>query len=155
MKESVYCIDTSAFLDGYSRYYPPAIFPSLWQQMSSFTTSGRIISPQEVLIELAKRDDATHAWAKQHQSLFVEIDRFQEAKVREVLAQFPRLVGSGRGRNQADPWVIALAQMHGAIVVTGERGGTVTSPKIPFICEQRGVEYIPFLEILRREHWSF
>jgi hypothetical protein len=155
MDQSVYCIDTSAFLDGYSRYYPPDVFPTLWNQMSGFTGSGRIISPRDVLIELEKRDDAAHAWAKQHRSIFIEVDRFQEAQVRQILAQYPRLVGAGRGRNQADSWVIALAQTQGGMVVTGERGGTDLKPKIPYICDQLGVARLPFLEMLRREGWSF
>lgn len=155
MADRVYCVDTSAFLDGYSRYYPPEIFPGLWGRMDALAATGRIIAPQDVLLELAKRSDSTHGWAKNHQQMFVEVDGFQEVKVREILRGYPKLVGVGGGRNQADPWVIALAHVHSAMVVTGERGGTSASPKIPFICAQLGIECISFIDMVRMEGWTF
>ena len=54
----LYCFDTSAFLDGWSRYYPPEVFHSLWEDnMNDLVGDGRIISSIEVLNELEEKDD--------------------------------------------------------------------------------------------------
>jgi len=42
-----------------------------------------------------------------------------------------------KGRNRADAFVIAVARLQGAVVVTGEgANGTEDKPKIPYICQE-------------------
>ena len=56
-------IDTSALLDGWVRYYPPDLFPSLWSHLEEMIRTGELLSPDEVLLELAQKDDEIHKWA--------------------------------------------------------------------------------------------
>jgi hypothetical protein len=58
-----YCIDTSAILDGWKRYYPPDVFPSLWTNLEVLIASAELIAPDEVLHELAGNDEVLR-WAK-------------------------------------------------------------------------------------------
>jgi hypothetical protein len=61
-----------------------------------------------------------------------------------------------KNRNRADPFVIALARMRGATVVTGEGSdGTANRPKIPFVCEQLGINCVRFLDVVTLEGWTF
>ena len=69
--------------------------------------------------------------------------------VAEVLATYPRLMDTLKGRSQADPFVIATAVETGSIVVTGESVGTATKPRIPFVCQQLGIRCITFLDMIR------
>jgi hypothetical protein len=62
---------------------------------------------------------------------------------------------SQKGKNRADAFVIAVAQLKKGIVVTGEVNGTTDRPKIPYICSQLGVPCIRFLDLLKREGWKF
>ena len=76
---------------------------------------------------------------------------------RTVLADHPRLSMIGTGRGRADPFVIAQAEQSSALLVTEERGGSATSPRIPYVCAQRGfgVRCIDMLGLIRAEGWSF
>ena len=59
-----YCVDTSAWLDGWRRYYPRDVFPTLWTKIEGLVATGQIISSEEVYVELAKKDDDLHGWIK-------------------------------------------------------------------------------------------
>jgi hypothetical protein len=61
-----------------------------------------------------------------------------------------------KNRNRADPFVIAVAGLRGATVVTGEGSdGTADRPKIPFVCSQLRIPCIRLLDVIRAEGWSF
>lgn len=153
----VYSIDTSAILDGWVRYYPPDVVPPLWDTLlAQLIEAGRLIASEEVLIELAKKDDGAHAWAKQHGLMAQPIDEPTQLAVREVLARFDRLVNTQKNRSAADPFVIALAKVRQATVITGERSpGTPNRPRIPDVCRTLGIPCISLLELFRAEGWKF
>jgi hypothetical protein len=61
-----------------------------------------------------------------------------------------------KGRNRADAFVIAVARVRGAVVVTGEGpDGNENRPKIPFICQNLKIRCVRFLDIVRLEGWKF
>jgi hypothetical protein len=88
-------------------------------------------------------------------TVLVPIDEAIQRVVSELLAAHPRLVDTHRNRSQADPFVIATAQVLGAVVVTGEKRGKLDSPKIPDVCEIRNIRCITFLDMLRELGWKF
>ena len=55
-----YCIDTSTFLDAWDRWYPIDVFPSLWTSVEKLIEVGTIISSEEVLFELERKDVALY-----------------------------------------------------------------------------------------------
>ena len=88
----------------------------------------------------------------------VPIDEEIQTTVLQLLADYPRLVDTHRNRSQADPFVIATAERlgQGAVVVTGEKPrGKLDTPKIPDVCEVRGLRCITFLDMLRELGWKF
>ena len=152
----VYCVDTSALLDGWIRYYPPDVFPALWSHLEKMIAQGELISPDEVLSELAQKDDGVHDWAKSNGGLFIPLDSEIQAATSEILSRFPRLVGAMRDRNRADPFVIALAKVKVATVVTGEKNVGVTQrPRIPNVCDHFSIRHITLLELIREKSWQF
>jgi predicted nucleic acid-binding protein len=151
-----YCIDTSAILDGWVRYYPPDVFPALWTSLEAMIEDGELIAPEEVLHEIEKKEDALHKWAKTHEELFHPLDERMQRTTARILTQFPRLVDSEKERNRADPFVIALAMIRNCPVVTGEKNnGTPDRPKIPIVCDHFGVRYINLLGLIREKKWRF
>lgn len=151
-----YSVDTSALLDGRARYYPPTTFVRLWKQIDELIDDARFFASEEVHEELKVRDDDTAAWVKaRFDSLIVETTESITVGVKEVLRQFPRLVGELKGRNRADAFVIEVARQLDAAVVTGELGGTAARPKIPYICEQLDIECITFLDLIKNEGWQY
>ena len=125
----VFCVDTSAFIDAWERYYPQDVFPGLWDQFDDLMEEGTIISSIEVYKEMKKKSDGVVQWARRHRKRFLDSDGEVLDRVREIMAAFPdRFVDFRKSRSGADPFVIAVAQVHGAQVVQSEtpgRGKTV------------------------------
>ncbi len=152
----IYCVDTSAWLDGWSRDYPPDVFPSLWDKLAECVASGVLRCSEEVYVELEKKDDGLHDWLKLRKEVLVSIDEDIQRLALELLKAHPRLVDTHRNRSQADPFVIATAEHLKAVVVTGEKPrGKLDIPKIPDVCEARDIRCITFLEMLRELEWKF
>jgi hypothetical protein len=150
-----FCVDTSGWLDGWHRYYPRDVFPSLWQNVEERIDGCDIISSEEVYVEVQKKDDDLHEWMKQRKFMLIPANESIQRRVAEVLASYPRLVDTLKGRSQADPFVIATSIETGSIVVTGESVGTATKPRIPFVCQQLGVRCITFLDMIRELNLTY
>lgn len=154
--DCMYCVDTSVFIESWVRHYPIDIFPTLWDRFAEMIEKGNFVSPDEVQVEINKKDDGLAEWVKQHSKLFYLLDGPLQNATSEVMADFALLVDSAKGRSQADPFVIALAKINGGIVITEERNsGTLEKPKIPFVCNHYGITCINTIELIRRENWLF
>jgi len=151
-----YSIDTSALLDGWVRYYPPDVFPRLWEELDDLIDRGDLRATDEVFEELRRKDDAVAAWASDRNGLFVALDEKIQVAVAEVLADYPKLIDTRANRSAADPFVIALAKVHGCTVVTGEQAtGSLQRPNIPDVCGALGLDCVTLLQLLRAEGLRF
>jgi Domain of unknown function (DUF4411) len=145
-----YCVDTSGWLDGWERHYPPDVFPTLWNKLDELIDKGEIISSEEVYVELQKKADELHDWVKDRKRMLVPLTEDIQRRAAGLLVEYPRLVDTLRGRSKADPFVIATAMEHDAAVVTGEiLTGKMDKPRIPDICNVKGVRCITFLQLIR------
>jgi hypothetical protein len=152
----IYCLDTSGILDGWKRHYPKEILPDLVADMDTLVSQRRIIIPEDVVRELKRHDDDAYRWAAKHKSCHIPLsEEIQQFAKEVVLAQFPKLLAVSAGKSGGDPWLIATAKTHGAIVVTGEHFGGAAHPKVPFVCEQLGIPHCKFIDILKKEGWNF
>src|SRR5215813_991004 len=113
-----YCVDTSAWMDGWVRHYPPDVFPTLWTKLEEVIAAGTIVSSEEVYIELAKRADELHGWIMGRKEMLVPLSTEIQQRANDLLTEYPRLVDTLRNRSIADPFVIATAIELDAIVVT-------------------------------------
>lgn len=152
----IYCIDSSSILEARIRSYPPAVFVQLWTRVEALIAAGRLVASVEILHELERQDDETRRWSRSQSGLFVPLDRAQTDEVTQILRGFPLLVDSSRGRSGGDPFVIALAKIHGYTVVTEERlSRSPKRPKIPDVCLSYQIPCITFLDLVLRERWTF
>jgi hypothetical protein len=151
-----YSIDTSAILDGQKRYYPPDVFPLLWDNMDKLIENRELRASQEVLRELDRKDDQARSWAKVRPQLFVPIDNQIQTVVIRIQKGHPNLVDMRRNRSIADPWVIALAVINNACVITGENpSNNIQKPFIPDVCRVLNIRCINLLELIREKQWIF
>lgn len=156
MSTNLYSMDTSALVDGMGRYYRPTVFQSLWQRIDALIDEGRMIATEEVRVEIERKADHLAVWCKQRDRMFIEIDEEIQPVVTEVLTAHGRLVKALSNRSSGDPFVIALAKVKGAIVVTGERhSGSLDKPKIPDVCDAMGIRCVSLVEMMEEEEWSF
>ena len=153
---SLYCIDTCSLIHGYREVYPPEHFPRLWQKLEGLIGDGRLIAPNEVMLELKQGDDDLARWARAQKGLFVPHDLSLQRALQDLQVRhtgFSRVASTGP---LADPWLIALATLRNGLVVTEEvPNGHPASVKIPDVCKKEGLSYVRFVEIIKREGWSF
>jgi len=73
-----------------------------------------------------------------------------------IMKEYPELVK--RGRNQADPFVIGVAQLRNEnLTVVMEEAASRASknkPKIPFICTEQKIRCITLVDMLRETGWK-
>ena len=150
-----YCFDTSALLTAWRRNYPPDVFPSLWSNLVALIESGNAIAPDEVRVELERKDDEVLSWARQRPHMFYPINNHVQQVVRDILRKYPRLVDTRKNRSGADPFVIALAIVEGCTVVTNEgMSNSPTKPNIPDVCDSLKVHCIDMVTLARTEKWK-
>lgn len=150
----MYSVDTSALVEAWVRTYPPDVFPTLWERIENGIETGRLRATDEVLRDLAKKEDDLYTWSKCKPELFLPLDGHVQSAASAIIndARFSALVNLDAGRGESDPFVIACAQVHGFTVVTMEKFKP-TKPKIPDVCATLGVPCINLLELFRREGW--
>lgn len=156
--KTVYCIDTSSFLHGWRRAYPPKRFAGLWARLDDLINDGRLLASIEVYNELEKKDDEIYGWAKERkETLFREIDDDVQDSVVHIMGTYPKLVDTGKGKSGGDPFVIAQARSAQpySTVVSQEKGGSADKPRIPYVCQQEGIPCIELLELIEAEDWVF
>ncbi len=72
-----------------------------------------------------------------------------------MLSAYPELVKELSGRNQADPFVVALARVRRLTVVTEEKVGVHKRPRIPMACEHFNVPCMNVVSFIRDCGWRF
>ena len=142
-------------MDG-ERHYPPDVFPTLWTKIDGLVDAGEILSSEEVYVELQKKADELHDWIKERKRMLVPLSEEIQLIAIDLLRDFPRLVDTLRGRSKADPFVIATAIQRQAVVVTGEPvTGKMNKPRIPDVCQVKGISCINFLQMIRELKLTF
>ena len=157
---AIYSVDTSSLMDWQARYYPVDVFAELVLRMDALADAGQLMAPALVREELEKVGTAgLKAWAETHKRMFVPNgDLLVEAQA--IQGQFPGLLDPKADYEEADAYVVALAQRQGAIVLTQETAASEKhKPKrthfIPDVCRDLGVPCINLIGLMRREGWKF
>ena len=104
-----YVFDSNIFINLHQRQ-PRDIYPSVWNKIDELMANGTIISSREVYDELTRSDDSLSEWAKSKKEYFLPSEIPIQERVRKILSEHRGLVEGGKKQNNADPFVIALAQ---------------------------------------------
>jgi hypothetical protein len=150
-----YIFDANIFIN-LQRRQPLDIYPSVWEKVSSLMRDGVIISSREVFDEITESDDDLSKWAKAREESFLPSDVAIQTGVRKILKEHRGLVEGGKKKNNADPFVVALAQITGCSLVTEEvHSNNPQTPKLPDVCEIYGVTYLDFVGFQREMRMAF
>ena len=145
-----WCMDTSALVEPWVRLYPPDVFPPVWTALEAMAREGRLFAPLEVKLELERQKDDLYEWACGLDGFFIEPDREQVELQKEIVNAHPGLIKENSTKSAGDPWVIALAQIRRVPVVAYEtRAKQNAFPKIPNVCDARGIEVVMLVDVLR------
>jgi hypothetical protein len=152
-----YSLDTSALLDCWVRYYPPDVFPQVWEKLDQLVEARILIASEEIVVELKRKHDGVYRWAHDRSGMLVPTsnEEVQQA-VSKILAVHPKLIDERASRSGADPWVIAVAHVFRCSVLTGERPSrSPKRPHIPDVCDAMSIRWVDMLQLFRDQHWVF
>jgi hypothetical protein len=135
---------------------------AIWDKLSEMLDSGEIISQRYVYEEVvsdSENPDKVSAWFKPYKSSCPIETADQVLLNSEVVKKFPSLIDPKREKEQADPWLIALARdlsakdkKHEYIIVTQE--SKKSSTKIPAAANAYGIKTITLREFLEEKQIS-
>ncbi len=133
------------------------MFPGLWTNLERMIEVGDLIASELVLTELEQVDDDLLQWAYIHRKMFVRLDQEIQEFVKSILRNHPTFVDAKKTRSDADPFVVALAKIHQATVVTNETptGNPNQRMKIPDACNALNIPYMGLLEFFKKQGWTF
>lgn len=156
---AIYSVDTSSFMDWQARFYPPDVFASIVDRVDQLIAANRLLAAALVHEELGVVGTGELiAWAEEREDIFVPTgDLLVEAQA--IQNRFPGLRDPKAEYEEADAYVIALARLRGATVVTQETpAAEKRNPKrthfIPDVCREMGVPCFNLLGLMRREGWK-
>lgn len=151
-----YCVDTSGLIDGIERFYPIANFPALWDHIDDLIDQRRLLVSEEAWNEAISVAAPLKDWCTDgdRQKCVYPTDQAVAGLAGTIVEQFPRWMGQGT-KNNADPFVVAVAELDDFTVVSGETNGGPGRPKIPYVCMQRGIAHCRFADIVTTEGWVF
>lgn len=149
----VYWFDTCSFME-LRRSYPRPAFDPVWDFVVELLQSRRILSVEDVYLELKQQDDEIAQWIDRWKANFIILDDDIQNRAREILSQFPTLIDIKRGKSSADPFLIAAALVRRGIIVTEEnRSGGPNKVKIPDVAGRLNIQCLKLLQLLQREHF--
>ncbi len=153
--ETKYVFDSNVFMNLQQRQ-PIDVYPSVWEKISELMENGTITSSQEVYEEILVGEDYLTEWAKKRSKCFLPTDEETQKVVRDILLKHRGLVEGGKKKNNADPFVIAVAKIHGCTIVSEEiPTKKPDAPKIPDVCSDLGLNCINFVAFSREMKISF
>jgi hypothetical protein len=143
----IYVIDSSSWFDIGDRSDRDAA----WGVAIEAIKAGRVMLPVECIDEIRVDDDV---WARL--APFETMFRVSSSEAMCLLAgriaeAFPAMAKIRSIKTKADPFVIALASLQGALLVCHENGQKNPSRKIPTACKKFGVRCISLDDMLEIE----
>ena len=149
-----YSFDTSALIGIGQR--PAATTAAFWTALSTAGRTGRAIIIELVLDELSAKPDEVfeRTAALRDTAVFIPLSAFRAGPLArsldEVKATFWRMSRQRRGRERADPWIVAHARIAPNTTVVTEESPRHNA-NIPAACRAYGIECVDLDEFLRRE----
>lgn len=161
MPRRIYLVDSDVFITAENLYYSFDICRGFWRSMLHHHRGGRVFSIDRVRTELlaGRPTEDLVRWVRERLSdgFFVPTDT--DAVVRaytEIMIWVqghPRYLDHAKAKfaTGAGGWLVAYAQVHGAVVVTNEQSAPESrgEVKLPDVCDQFGVERENTFSMLR------
>ena len=155
---SKYVIDTSAIIDMHNSY-PRSVFSGVWKEFDKLARFSSIVAPRQVSDEVIK-SEFLRDWCKAHKAMFVALNWDTWEQACKIMKKHPALINPNRRGQQADPFIIALADTIKSslasdepVIITHEEPNE--SNKIPSVARSFGVKSDNLTGLFEREGWTF
>ena len=144
-----YAIDSSSLINATHHYnMNKRAFSGIWDILNNMLENEELISTIEVLNEI--KDEELLEWLKRNRNSFIDLTQDIQEKTIDILKNFPEIIKLRSSSNSnADPFLIATAILHEAIVVSDEKYNS-NKVNIPFVCKHYNIECINLNEFINR-----
>lgn len=150
-----YSLDSDAIINAW-RDYPIENFPKIWEWIEKMGNEGVLGLSEVVFKELEKGGDECFDWFRKRKHAFVVSNDATVQKELQRLVNSYSNFGLVTGKNEGDPYVVALAIVNDCLVVTNESmSNNMNGPKVPDVCNAEGIKWIKFVDVIRREGIRF
>ena len=148
IEPDVYLIDTSAWFDIDAR----SDSEDIWLLIVALIEQGRIVACAPVLGEL-RADPVYKSRLKPYEAALQAGDRNSDdiaylQHVGKVTHAHPAMSKATGSKTPADPYIVALAELDGYVVVTRATRMIKPNRKIPGVCQQRGIRCLTLDEFI-------
>lgn len=147
-----YIIDTSSLLtqkEGGS--HSRRTFVTMWSNIENYIKENLIITCSEIVDEI--QDPEIGEWLTSLPCTVIDIDNETQQNITKVVTSNPQLIEFRQNKSSGDAFLIATAMKCNLTVITEENK---TSPKkIPYVCQNLGVDCVNINELCERENWKF
>lgn len=151
-----YIVDTNVFRT-FFRFYYKDVTPNLFENLDKMIKNKEVLSVKEVYHELSnqhKKDSDFMKIIESYKSIFQEPTKEEEIDILKQIYSKRNYQNNISEKNLlnggpvADAFLVAKAKSEEGILVTAEQYSP-NAAKIPNICEEFGIKYIPFEEFLK------
>ena len=158
---TIYILDTNIIRPLFNFYYPPDLFPEIWEGINEMLSLNLLLSVEDVKTECEKQLQSFEPaleWFDMNKSLFFPPteDEFEWMSALFSHKEFQMSERDiERGKTRADAMLVARALSLNATVVTDEKPKPHGS-KIPTMCHRYEVPVISrvdFIRILREKSY--
>ena len=148
-----------------NRYYPRKDYPREWQLFEDLLNNENMKISRHVYKEITDGDDYVSNWIKGFKNaIYDDTEEIQEI-VSRIVNKYDFVLDPTSTKNFADPFVLAVAEHLGGIVVTDEGNGHLNpnlvgnfslmqqSPnkvKLNLICHEEGIPCLSLYQFLAR-----
>jgi len=154
----IYCFDTSSLIDLGERHYPERIdvFSPIWDFIYEGISEGTIVSSDYVKIELLKKaDDWREDFLSKADGMFKISEGIEQEYASVILdieskPEFNENSHRERFLIGADPWVIALARLHGECTVISSESKPLAKYGMGAVCSVLRVEHMSLIEFFEK-----
>jgi predicted nucleic acid-binding protein len=162
-----YCIDTNTLIHAWQFWYAPDTHPTFWTGIEELARKNRLKMPEQVLLERSEKEDDLSLWCRERSNVLVySATEETEKTYRDLVNQYPDMTGRlGMGDDFADLYVVAVASVNEASVVTNEdmafertptaRQRKIKNYKVTNVCHELNIPMTRLYNILREEGWVF
>ncbi|PKN02016.1 MAG: hypothetical protein CVU77_03545 [Elusimicrobia bacterium HGW-Elusimicrobia-1] len=144
-----YYIDTSALIRTF-RFYPQSLIAPIWGKLEAMFKSGQLASHRFVYEEITTAAKSPDILSKSITPLkeYFKTQTYSQTKiVADIISKFPGLIDPNQEKEEADPWLIAIAIMEKIkniakdICVVSEESERKPN-KIPAVCKHYKIEHL-------------
>lgn len=151
-----YSLDTSAILGMFLRRFPPDVVPSFWSKFDAIVGAGEAVCIDEVHNELKAQADTAEKWVAARPHMVRRMTPAIFTAATTLIQKHPIVKATSTKKNHADPFVIALAQVEGLVVVSDEQSDPNSKLiKIPDLCKKLDVPHRGVFDLARDYGWKF